>query len=164
MGCGLRSAAFSRHGIIRELFRSSCITIDIIYPPTICHTPKTVSKSVSGWHASQAVAGLIERQAADAEAALAAAVDARKLHSAAGGLLSGAAGRSAAVPAAKRQVHSRHLPSCHHLLTAKGQGASMVVYVPKTWTSNHLCVWKAFLQDLNAIMLMNVRALSCIHE
>ena len=74
-----------------------------------CCSRLAISQGTDG---AQAVAGLVERHAAEAEAALAAAVDARKLQSAAGGLLSGAAGRSAAVPAAKRQVHPyvEHIP------------------------------------------------------
>ena len=48
---------------------------------------------------------LLQRQVAEVERAFGAALDARKLNQAAGGLLAGPAGRAAAaVPAAKRQV------------------------------------------------------------
>lgn len=59
---------------------------------------------------TQAVAGLLEKATADAERAVGAALDARKLGQPGGGLLAGPAGRSAAVPAAKRQVPLRVPP------------------------------------------------------
>lgn len=52
----------------------------------------------------QAVDGLLDRQVADVERSLSAALDMRKLNQAAGGLLAGPAGRTAAAPTSKRQV------------------------------------------------------------
>ena len=96
----------------------------------------------------QAVAGLLERGAGDAERALAAALDTRKLNQAAAGLLAGPAGRSASVPAAKRQVqdvsHESLVPAPHatgsHQVSAPGGTHSLQfqpgVCRPRLWRSS----------------------------
>lgn len=68
----------------------------------------------------QAVDGLLDRQVADVQQAMAAALDPRKLNHAAGGLLAGPAGRAATVPASKRQVHPRGTCSSNAVACATG--------------------------------------------